>query len=83
MIVNLNTSLIELFEIVKGSLNVIEEGEVFIVKDLFRGFEWNRISKGNRSKLGSMVFAFSQNEGNKIIIDIEKTLQNQRKYRKS
>ena len=82
MIINLNTSLIELFEIAKTTLEETEKDEVFTVKELFRGFEWNRISKGNRTKLGSMFFLFSKNQGSSIIISIEKTLQNQQKYRK-
>jgi len=80
--INSNTSLIELFEIVKGTLEELEKDEVFVVKELFRGFEWNRIAKGNRTKLGSIILKFSKNEGTKIIVGIEKTLQNQYKYRK-
>ena len=82
MIINLNTSLIKLFGIAKITLEETEKDEVFTVKELFRGFEWNRISKGNRTKLGSLFFLFSKNEGNSIIKSIEKTLQNQQKYKK-
>ncbi|EJT6478469.1 DUF1413 domain-containing protein [Clostridium perfringens] len=82
MNITTNTSLTELFEIVKVSLNELNSGEIFIVKDLFRGFEWNRISKGNRTKLGSMVFNFANHEGSTIIDSIGKTPQNQQKYKK-
>ena len=77
-----NTSLEELFEIVKNTLPEVEQGEEFIVKDLFRGFEWNRIAKGNRTKLGSMVFNFANHQGSNIIDPLGKTPQNQQKYKK-
>lgn len=82
MNVTSNTSLEELFIIVKNTLNELSSGEEFIVKDLFRGFEWNRIAKGNRTKLGSMVFNFANNEGSTIIDPLGKTPQNQQKYKK-
>ena len=53
--VDMNTSLQDLFEIVIRTLDDVKTGESFIVKELFRGFEWNRIKKGNRTKLGSML----------------------------
>ncbi|GAA0866459.1 DUF1413 domain-containing protein [Paraclostridium tenue] len=82
MNVTSNTSLEELFAIVKNTLNELNSGEEFIVKDLFRGFEWNRIAKGNRTKLGSMVFNFVNHEGSTIIDLLGKTPQNQQKYKK-
>jgi hypothetical protein len=82
MKIDVNTTLKELFEIAKNTINEVEQGEEFIVKELFRGIEWNRIAKGNRTKLGAMFFSFSENEGNGIIVGIGKTPQNQQKYRK-
>lgn len=82
MNIDSNTSLKDLFEIAKGTLGELVSGEEFIVKDLIRGFEWNRIAKGDRTKLGSMFFNFAQNEGNKIIVPLGKTPQNQQRYRK-
>ncbi|BCA37286.1 single-stranded DNA-binding protein [Bacillus cereus] len=75
-----NTSLEELAEIAKATMKELTQGEEFIVKDLFRGFEWNRISKGDRTKLGSMFLNFAQNEGNKFIKATKKTPQNQQQY---
>lgn len=82
MNVTSNTSLDELFEIVKSTLAELNTGEEFIVKELFRGFEWNRIAKGTRTKLGSMVFNFANHEGSTIIGPLGKTPQNQQKYKK-
>lgn len=77
-----HTSLNELFELAKEATHEVTSGEVFIVKDLFRGFEWNRIPKGTRTKLGSMYFAYAQNEGNNDLDPLGKTPQNQQQYKK-
>lgn len=74
------TSLEELTEIVKATTKEVEHGEKFIVKDLFRGFEWNRISKSDHTKFGSMSLNFAKNEDNKIIKVTKKTPQNQQQY---
>ena len=76
------TSLDDLFDIVKTTLPAVNAGEIFIVKDLFRGFEWNRIEKGKRTKLGSKVFAWANNEGSSVIQPLDKTPQNQQRYKK-
>ncbi len=81
--VDMNTSLQDLFEIVIRTLDDVKTGESFIVKELFRGFEWNRIKKGNRTKLGSMVLAYANsNDGSSVIEPLGKTPQNQQIYKK-
>ena len=81
--VDMNTSLQDLFEIVIRTLDDVKTGESFIVKELFRGFEWNRIKKGNRNKLCSMVLAYSNsNDGSSVIEPLGKTPQNQQIYKK-
>ena len=82
MKIDCNTPLKDLFQIAKGIIYEIQEDEEFIVKDLFRGFEWTRIDVGNRAKLGAMFFNFSKNDDKLIIVGIGKTAHNQQKYRK-
>ena len=56
-----DTTLNELFEAACLSADtIVQSGENFRVKDLFRGVEWSRIPKGLRTKLGSMFFAYGQ-----------------------
>lgn len=52
------------------------------MNDLFRGFNWNRIQKGNRKKLGVMYFDFVKNEGSVVSLPLGKTAQNQQQYKK-
>ncbi|MGG3988444.1 DUF1413 domain-containing protein [Bacillus smithii] len=69
-----NTSLNELLNHAIEALKELNNDDAeFVVKDLFRGFEWNRITKGNRTKLGSMFLSYAQNEGANIIEPTEKT----------
>lgn len=64
------------------SLDDVSQGEKFIVKDLFRGFEWNRIPVGNRTKLGSMFLNKATEENSYLIKPLDKTPQNQQIYEK-
>lgn len=82
MIITNNTSLQDLFNESVNTLSDLQSGEIFIVKQLFRGFEWERIAKGNRTKLGSMFFNYANNNGSSIIKPLGKTPQNQQKYLK-
>ncbi|WP_034438048.1 DUF1413 domain-containing protein [Clostridium ihumii] len=82
MIITKNTSLQDLFNESVNTLSDLQPGEIFIVKQLFRGFEWERISKGNRTKLGSMFFNYANSAGSSIIQPLGKTPQNQQQYKK-
>lgn len=75
-----DTSLNDLFDIAINTIADVNKGEEFIVRDLFRGFEWNRIPLGNRTKLGSMVLAYSNADGEGVIAAVRKTPQNQQIY---
>lgn len=82
IIITNTTSLQVLFNETIKTLKLVQTNEVFIVKQLFRGFEWERIGKGNRTKLGSMFFAYAQNKGSTLIMPLGKTPQNQQQYKK-
>lgn len=75
-------TLQDLFNYACKSFGDVKTGEEFLEKDLFRGFEWSRIPKGNRTKLGSMFFNYVLNEAEAQIQPIGKTPQNQQKYQK-
>ncbi|MBI6104896.1 DUF1413 domain-containing protein [Clostridium perfringens] len=80
MAITNTTSLQDLFDQAITTLSDVNSDEKFIVKELFRGFEWNRISKGNRTKLGSMFFNYANTKGSNIIHPLGKTPQNQQIY---
>ena len=78
-----DTTLNELFDAACQSANqIVQTGEKFRVKDLFRGIEWSRIPKGLRTKLGSMFFAYVNGEANTTFEPVGKTAQNQQIYLK-
>lgn len=81
MIITSETSLSDLFEIAIKATEDLSPNEEFIVKDLFRGFEWNRIPKGNRTKLGSQFFTYVNSNKCENIITLGKTAQNQQRYK--
>jgi len=60
----------------------LEKDEIFLVKDLFKGYLWNRIPRKDRILLGTLFL----NQVNKMdgggIKAIEKTSSNQQKYMK-
>ena len=60
----------------------ISNGEKFLIKDLFKGYEWNRISRSDRLLLGTLFLNYI-NSSEKTIIAIEKTSSGQQQYRMS
>jgi len=71
----------ELLNYATSEAKNVKIDEVFLVKDLFKGYEWNRIPRKDRLLLGTLFLNYIKKE--KIsIIPIEKTSSGQQKYKK-
>lgn len=62
-------------------MGLIEDNEVFLVKDLFKGYIWNRIPRKDRLLLGTL-FLNHINKLDSSIKPIEKTSSGQQRYKK-
>ena len=51
------------------------------MKDLFRGYEWNRLSRNDRFLLGRAFLRYVTEEKNVRIELVEKTARGQQKYK--
>lgn len=60
----------------------LKKDEMFLVKDLFKGYEWNRIPRKTRLLLGTLFLNYVNSGDNNEIEAIDKTSSNQQKYRK-
>lgn len=59
----------------------LNDGEVFLIKDLFKGYVWNRIPRKDRLLLGTLFLNHvSKMNGN--LKAIEKTSSNPQRYEK-
>lgn len=77
------TSMEDLLLAAKTALRDVESGELVIVRDLFRGFEWNRIPTGRRSRLGGLFNDYAHStEGSQLVEDKGKNAQHQQQYLK-
>ncbi|WNB90930.1 single-stranded DNA-binding protein [Bacillus sp. NEB1478] len=57
------------------------DGEIFLVKDLFKGYEWNRLSIGDRRSLGLLFLQEVKYGGLKGCIEVGlKSSANQQQY---
>lgn len=65
-----------------SEVHYLKEGEVFLVKDLFKGYEWNRIQRKNRLLLGTLFLSHVANGKSSEIEIIDKTSSNQQRYKK-
>lgn len=54
--------------------------EVFLIRDLFKGYEWNRVPRNNRLLLGTLFLNYVKREKTKIV-PFEKTSSGQQKYK--
>ena len=57
----------------------LNDGEIFLLRDLFKGYEWNRISRRNRLLLGTL-FLIKNNNENLDVSASAKTSSGQQKY---
>jgi len=71
----------ELLTIAIKETDSINRGEVFLVRDLFKGYEWNRITRSERLLLGTLFLNYV-NKSDSSIRAIEKTSSGQQKYNK-
>lgn len=62
-------------------LNNIRTGEVFIVKDLFRGYIWNRVPKNERLLLGTLFLNYIKTEKADKVFPDGKNSSGQQKYK--
>lgn len=70
-------------ELLNNAIKEIEnlnQGEVFLVRDLFKGYKWNRISRSERLLLGTLFLNYV-NTSKTFIQAIEKTSSGQQQYR--
>lgn len=69
----------ELLEAAISELSNVNPGEIFLVRELFKGYEWNRITKGDRLLLGTLFLNYI-NTTNGEATPIEKTSSGQQRY---
>ncbi len=60
----------------------LRAGETFLVKDLFKGYLWNRIPRDDRLLLGSLFLSHVSNHDCQISV-IHKGASGQQRYMKS
>ena len=60
----------------------LKKDEIFLVKELFKGYIWNRIPRNDRLLLGTLFLNQVNKMEGKDIIAIEKTSSNQQRYMK-
>jgi hypothetical protein len=71
----------KLLELAIRETENLENGEIFLVKELFKGYEWNRIPRSDRLLLGTLFLNYV-NKADGAIRAIEKTTSGQQKYKK-
>ncbi len=71
----------ELLEMAINETDNLCESEVFLIKDLFKGYIWNRVPRRDRLRLGILFLNHIQ-KVNGVIKAIEKTSSKQQRYQK-
>lgn len=71
-----------LLDVAKAELANLQPGEVFLLRDLFKGYEWNRISRSNRLLLGTLFLNYIKIDDIGVV-PIEKTSSGQQRYKKA
>lgn len=61
-------------------LQFLNKDEIFLVRDLFKGYEWKRIPRNDRLLLGTLFLNYI-NRIEERVKAIEKTSSNQQQYK--
>ncbi|HAQ40595.1 TPA: single-stranded DNA-binding protein [Clostridioides difficile] len=72
----------ELLEEAIEEIEKLKKGEIFLVKELFKGYVWNRIPRSNRLLLGTLFLNQVNKMDGKGAKAIEKTSSNQQRYKR-
>lgn len=70
-----------LLERALSEVELLEEEDIFLVKDLFKGYEWNRIPVKDRLLLGTL-FLHEVHKEKVPVIAVEKTSSHQQRYQR-
>lgn len=70
----------ELLEYAVNEVGKMLNQEIFLIRDLFKGYEWNRIPRNERLLLGTLFLNYVKREETRIV-PIEKTSSGQQKYK--
>ncbi|WP_441339169.1 single-stranded DNA-binding protein [Proteiniclasticum ruminis] len=70
-----------LLERALSEVELLKEEEIFLVKDLFKGYEWNRIPVKDRLLLGTL-FLHEVHKEKVPVIAVEKTSSHQQRYQR-
>ena len=63
------------------TLDQLESGDSFVVKDLFPGIRWNKFPKNERLTLGTLFLNYAKTEGSNKITPDGKNSANQKRYK--
>ncbi|SFO12292.1 single-stranded DNA-binding protein [Proteiniclasticum ruminis] len=70
-----------LLERALSEVKLLKEEEIFLVKDLFKGYEWNRIPVKDRLLLGTL-FLHEVHKEKVPVLAVEKTSSHQQRYQR-
>ena len=65
-----------------SELDNIKSGEIFLLKDLFVGYKWNRLSTAVRTNVGILFISHVRDDSSLDLNILAKTASNHQKYRK-
>ena len=71
----------QLLDKAKAELLNLLSREVFLLRNLFKGCEWNRISRSDRLRLGTLFLNYIKTD-DIVVVPIENTSSGQQRYRK-
>jgi len=64
-----------------AEMNHLNEGDIFVIRDLFKGYEWAKYPLALKITLGTLFLNYASNNSD-IVKPLDKTKQGQQRYEK-